>query len=149
MSSCISFGFLCGNPCCLCSYACLLIPTPCPRPCREETERKLTAHLLFKTWISERKSLDVTKRVLAKKWPITTTFPNLEYIWNHSEGWRVKQENPPYKKAKISTLSGHWIFIDPQSWESQPCITGCLQKIQQSLDCFAFWKQSHEKQVPS
>lgn len=69
MSSCISFGFLCGNPCRLFSCACFPLPIPCPSPCHEEMERKLTAHLLFKTWISERRSLDVTKRVFAKSGP--------------------------------------------------------------------------------
>lgn len=117
MSSHISFVFLCGNPYHLCPYACFLILTLYSSPCHKEMERRLTSHLPFTTWISERRSLDKMKRVLAKSSPWPTTFPNLKCIWNHSEGWKEKWEK---SVSSFSNLSSHWIFIGPKSrWESQ------------------------------
>lgn len=69
MSSCISFVFLCGNPYHLYSYACFTILIPCSSPCHKEMERKLTSQLPFTTRISERRSLDKMKIVLAKGSP--------------------------------------------------------------------------------
>lgn len=92
MSSRISFVFLCGNPHHLCPYAYFPLLTLYSSPCYNELERNLTSHLPFTAWISERRSSDYMKGVLAKNSPWPTTFPNLKYIWNHSEGWREKWE---------------------------------------------------------
>lgn len=73
-----------------------------------------------------------------------------QFSLNWNIFWTLLKAGRNMKEKCLTIFQCLWPldFYKFPVWDSLKCIAVCLQGIQQSLNYFVFWEQSHEKQVP-